>query len=152
MSHSLYLPSYDVYDDVLQYSLPEGASSILSRARYTAGTNAFAFGLFTREGPHVAGIFASPDGPIVFLDTRRVICRFGRTMAATEAIAEGPTRQFTLQNDGATEFSLSYKERVGLGVNPYDTELEDIDLFAMIARGLRNEQFFRNYTRAWPSS
>jgi hypothetical protein len=47
------------------------------------------------------------------------------------------------------EFSLHYKNRFGIGTNPYDNELEDVDLFALIASGIRFEPFFRQYTRDW---
>ena len=65
-------------------------------------------------------------------------------------------RRFALiQKDADSErgeLSLLYEERVGIGANPYDTEPEDIDLFAMIGAGLRSQQFFRNNIMDWTKS
>jgi len=47
------------------------------------------------------------------------------------------------------EYDLDYQERLGIGTNPYDNEQEDVDLFAMLAAGLRKEQFFRAYVKDW---
>jgi hypothetical protein len=154
MARTLYLKSYDRFDEVLGYALPEGEFAIIPRSGLPAGVTDLTFGAFTREGERVAGIFASPEGPVFFLDTRRVVCRFSQTSATTAAASDGSMRRFTLIQEDAgserVEFSLLYEERAGIGANPYDTEPEDIDLFAMIAAGLRREQFFRNYTRDWP--
>ena len=156
MTRTLYLRSYDRFDEVLRYALPEGEFAIIPRSGLTAGVTDLTVGVFTREGERVAGIFASPEGPVFFLDTRRVVCRFSQTSAITAATSDGSMRRFTLiQEDAASErveFSLLYEEREGIGTNPYDTEPEDIDLFAMIATGLRREQFFLHFTRDWPQS
>ena len=56
------------------------------------------------------------------------------------------------QAGGKTQFSIFYKERVGIGANPYDNEQEDVDMFAMLAEGFLREQFFRNYTKEWISA
>jgi hypothetical protein len=56
---------------------------------------------------------------------------------------------FSHQEPGGTkiEFALCYDKRLGIGANPYDNEDEDVDLFALIASGVRAQPFFRNYTQ-----
>lgn len=96
------------------------------------------------EGNHFAGIFASPGGPVIFLDNQKVAARFGSTVADTEPTTDR-MRRFTLTHDGSVAFTLDYRERDGIGTNPYNNEIEDIDLLAAIAAGLRNEHYFTSY-------
>jgi hypothetical protein len=125
----------------------------MRRDDFTVLAVAATFGAFTREGDHVAGVFASPAGPVFFLDAEHVVLLFGRASAITVIEPGGSMMQFTLTQaeaaEGEIRFTLRYKERVGIGTNPYDNEQEDIDLFAMLAAGLSKQQFFRNYTQDW---
>ena len=147
----VYLKSYDVYDDFLRYELPEGRFSFLRQRDFEALGIPAAFGAFTREGERVAGIFSSPRGPVVFVDSRHVIAVFGHTSAAVEPASAPSMLQFTLIHDVPLEekiiLTLLYKERDGLFANPYDTEPKDIDLCALLADGLSREQFVRAYTK-----
>jgi hypothetical protein len=144
----IYLTSYDLYVEVLAYRLPEGTFTILTRDDFIRLGIQRSFGTFSREGEHVAGVFASPTGPVLFLDSRHLVGRLGCTHAKVEPAA-GSMLQFTLTHEEKIEFSLVYRDRPGIGVNPYDTEPEDVDMFAMLASGLRKEQFFRNYVKDW---
>src|SRR4051812_31526751 len=118
MSRVIHLASYDLYQEILHYHYPDGKFAILKRQDVTAPLS---FGMFTREEDHVAGIFASPQGPVLFLDSRHLIGRLGATTASVE-----PSRKarfhFTLTHEGKIEFDLHYKERLGIGTNPYDNE------------------------------
>jgi hypothetical protein len=113
-------------------------------------------GAFTREDPHVAGIFATPEGPVFFVDSQHVLLRFGKASATVTKEPDRPVMHFALtaENDrGETQaFALRYAERFGIGTNPYDNELEDVDLLAMIATNLRNPRFFEAYTKDWLTS
>jgi hypothetical protein len=150
VTRTIYLPSYDRYDDILEYQLPEGTFTVLSRHEFTLRSHALTFGSFTREGQHVAGVFASPQGPIFFLDSRYLVGRLGATSSSVRV--DGETMHFTLTHEEKIEFELTYQERIGIGTNPYDNEQEDVDLLAMLAAGMRKEQFFRNYIREWVDS
>ncbi len=147
---TIYLRSYDIYNEFLEYNLPDGRFAVITRSHFETLAAPRAFGAFTREGSRVAGVFASPAGPVVFLDSQQITARFGCTTATIDPAVGDATQQFTLTHDGPEgriNLTLSYRERPGLGANPYDTEPEDVDLLAMIASGLRREQFFRAYTR-----
>jgi len=148
MPRIIYLTSYDLYQEILQYHYPEGRFAILRRQDVTAPLS---FGTFTREENHVAGIFASLQGPVLFFDSRHLVGRLGATTASVEP--SGKARfHFTLTHEDRVEFDLDYQERVGIGTNPYDNEQEDVDLFAMMAAGLRKEQFFRAYVKDWAAN
>jgi hypothetical protein len=149
----VYLRSYDLFDEFLRYELPQGRFAVITRHDFEALATPAAFGSFTREGNRVAGVFASPRGPIVFVDAQQITASFGHTSAAIEPASAPPMQQFTLIHDHPLEakvtLTLPYRERSGLGVNPYDTEREDVDLFALLVSGLNREQFFRGYTKDW---
>jgi hypothetical protein len=153
LTRTLYLKSFDRFNEILEYKLPKAEFAVVPQHDFTVLGVAPTFGTFTREGDHVAGVFASPKGPVFFLDKERVVCRFGCTSATVGMAPSGSMLQFTLTHaepaQEKKEFTLRYQERMGIGTNPYDNEPEDIDLFAMLAAGLRKEQFFRNYTKDW---
>lgn len=154
-TRTVYLKSYDLYAEILEYSLPEGKFAVLPREQFELRGIALAFGDFSREGDQVAGVFASPEGPVFFLNEKHLVGRFGRTTASVDdlAVAFKRRRMYRLthreESGEETDLVLVYDTRLGIGANPYDNEEEDIDLFALIASGIRGEQFFRNYTRAW---
>jgi hypothetical protein len=149
----IYLRSYDRFDEFLRYELPRGSFVIITRNDFEALAVPAGFGAFTREGNRVAGVFASPRGPVVFVDSQQVNASFGHTSAAIVPASAPSMQQFTLIHDHPLEanvtLTLTYRERSGLGVNPYDTEREDVDLFALLVSGLNRDQFFRAYTKDW---
>lgn len=154
MSRTIHLKSYDLYAEILEYTLPEGKFTILQRDKVEARGIPLNFGAFCREGEQVAGIFASPGGPVLFLDSQHIVGRYGQTSAIVQDLPGQSQKRFTLIHKDAatghtTELSLVYEKRIGLGANPYDNEEEDIDLLAMIAANLGHEAFFRAYTKDW---
>src|SRR5258708_37056513 len=95
MNRIIYLKSYDRYDEILKYHLPSGRFAVLKDDKFKALGLPLTFGSFCSEGPQVAGLFASPDGPVFFLDERQVGCRFGET-TPNGTVAPGETnRQLT---------------------------------------------------------
>lgn len=149
-NRKVYLKSYDTYDDVLEYHVSTGAARRMTRTEFEAQGMSFTFGDFTRERWQVMGVFASPEGPVFFLDSVRVLGYFGEIDARlVRQIDDDRTYHFTLSVGGQVKFRFAYRARLGIGANPYDNELEDVDLAALIATGVRSEQFFKIYTRDW---
>jgi hypothetical protein len=153
MDRIIYLQSYDRYNEILKYHLPSGEFSVLMEENFKPLGLPMTMGRFCNEGPDVAGLFASPDGPVFFFNQRQVVCRFGETSASVAAIPGESKNRFTFihkpANGEAVELSLVYKQRLGLYANPYDNEEEDIDLLALIVSNLRFEAAFRAYTKEW---
>ncbi|MBZ5521718.1 MAG: hypothetical protein LAP21_05605 [Acidobacteriia bacterium] len=153
MTHTLYLKSYDLYDEILEYHLPDGKFAILPREKFVSLGIPLTFGAFCREGRQVAGIFASPEGPVFFRDAQHVVGRFGATSATVKDVPAQTKRYFAFSHkqepSQTVEFGLLYEKRLGLGANPYDNEEEDIDLLAMIASNVGHEAFFRAYIKDW---
>ncbi len=153
MSRTIYLKSYDRYAEVLVYTLPEGKFTILQSDQVEASGIPLTFGAFCSEGPQVAGIFATPQGPVLFLDAKQVLGVHGQTFATVQDVPGESRKYFYFGNkqpDGqAIGYGLHYKKRLGIGANPYDNEEEDIDLLALIATNIGHAAFFRAYTKDW---
>jgi hypothetical protein len=151
---SILLRSYDNVREVLEYA-PATRAWILHAADDVPEGHR-TFGAFTRnEHGHVAGIFATPDGPAVFLNKTLMLVRPGETAVQLEDAGSNPHRsKFSLVHRSQPRRTqvvdaLIYEHRHGVGTNPYDTEREDVDLFAMIATRLEREDFLRAYKRDW---
>jgi hypothetical protein len=153
LSRTIYLKSCDLYDEILEYQIPEGTFAIVPREQFAARGIPLTFGNFCREGQQVAGIFATPEGPVIFLDAQQVLGRFGECFATVKDVPGQTKKYFTfvLKADGKQmeRFGLMYERRLGIGANPYDNEEEDIDLLAMIATNLQHEGFYRAYSKEW---
>jgi len=153
LTRTIYLKSYDLYDEILEYQIPDGKFATLPREKFAARGIPLTLGAFCREGQRVAGIFATPDGPVIFLDSQQVQGRYGESFAAVKDVP-GQTKKyfaFGSKADGKemVRFGLLYEKRLGIGANPYDNEEEDIDLLAMIATNLQHEAFYKAYTKEW---
>ena len=153
MSRTIYLKSYDRYVDVLEYQIPEGKFSIVPREQFETRGIPYTFGNFCSEGQQVAGIFATPEGPVIFLGAQQVLGRFGDSFAMVKDVPGQTKKYFAFGHkaDGneRERFGLLYEKRVGIGANPYDNEEEDIDLLALIARSLDYPATYKLYTKDW---
>ena len=145
---TVYLHSYDRYDEYLAYEPATGAFQLLSRRTVEQLGARETLGAFTREGDRVGGVFATPQGPCFFLDAARVVHGAGAITATTAELPAGQ-RRFTLSVDATPVLDIVYAERHGIGTNPYDNTIEDVDLFAMMARGTTSAQFIAGYTKDW---
>jgi hypothetical protein len=158
MDSRLFLRSYDLHLEVLEYRPGDGRFRVLTRDQLPPGAATSELGCFTREGARVAGLYPSPAGPVLFVDAERVVGRHGQTAAVVQALPRseaGPARwlsprlrRYSLTHAGRTVGELEYVERHGIGTNPYDTEWEDVDLCALMASLLTQPDFFRRYTLA----
>jgi hypothetical protein len=148
-SANIYLTSYDIYDEVLEYAVATRTSRVISRSDFERTGRERTQGSFVREGNQVAGVFATPEGPAFFHDQKRVLGIFGRTKGRIDPIARPAHFRFSLNHHGTTRIDVVYAERHGIGTNPYDNEQSDVDLFAMMTKGTKNAQFFFAYTKPW---
>lgn len=89
MRRTVYLESYDQYDEILAYEVPESRFRILKRSEFEWLEEVAGFGRFTREEERVAGVFASSEGPIFFLDNEHVTGEYAVTKARVEPLAGG---------------------------------------------------------------
>lgn len=142
----MYLRSYDTFKETLEYDVDTGASRLVSREAVERAGLQRTFGMFTRVGDRFFGVYATPEGPVFFGDDVRVLGRFGMTRGYIELDKASEIHCFALF-DSRLVLSTHYPERDELGTNPYDTEPEDVDMFAAIARGTESRQFFENYRR-----
>lgn len=143
----IYLRSYDTYNEMLEYDVDTGIPRLVSREEVERAGLQRTFGMFTRVGDRFFGVYATPEGPVFFGDDIRVLGRFGVTRGHIELDKATGIHRFALFDDSRLVLSTHYPEREGLGTNPYDTEPEDVDMFAAIAKGTESRQFFDNYRR-----
>jgi hypothetical protein len=146
----LYLRSYDTVKEVLEYAVKTREWRVLTREEATALGVALRRGAFAREGNQVAGYFTTPEGPAFFHNKKRFLGAFGKVSSRIELIAKTTRKRYTLSIAGSTVIDLVYEQRHGVGTNPYDTEEEDVDLFALIAARVSDKTFFNNTTQRWP--
>lgn len=147
MNSIVYIDNYDKYALVLKLDLTSGQCEMISREAAKELGLKDGFGAAVEEGGATFGVYASSEGPVLFNNQNRMLAKFGITSASVERDVSSGINRFSVHNDGKYIFGTHYKERIGLGTNPYDREHEDIDLFQMIASGLKREQFFKNYAR-----
>lgn len=145
----LYIQGYDAVHEVLEYATKTRAFRVCAKEDESVQGAPLVDGYFAREGAQVAGYFATPEGPAFFQDKKRFLGAFGAVQGRIERIGNTTRHRFTLTHRSAS-FDLVYEERHGVGTNPYDTEREDVDLFAFIVGKLGDEAFFRRLAKPWP--
>lgn len=146
---SIFLRSYDNVREVLEYAPAARAWVLHAAVEVPQGHRTF--GAFTRnEHGLVAGVFATPEGPAVFLGKSLMLIRPGQTSARVKGAGSNPHRsEFSLLHGTQVVNALTYEHRHGVGTNPYDTEREDVDLFALIATRHEQAAFLKAYRQDW---
>ena len=147
-NRKIYLRSFDKHAEILEIDADQGKVRVIERTAFEPLGVPRNFGAFTREGADVYGVFASPQGPVFFKNSITALGRFNRVRAELHLDERSRLQRFELWDGDVLVFSALYKERQGIGANPYDTAREDVDLFALMAAGVKKPQFFENYTRA----
>lgn len=151
MGRKIYLRSYDIHAEMLEYDVEDGSFRLLARTDVEQRGLPRTMGMYTKEEEHVFGVYATPDGPVFFRDSERIAGSFGRTQALVELDSQTNIHRFALFMDGQPAISTHYRDRGGIGANPYDTEREDVDMFAALAKATERPQFFENYRKVWVS-
>ena len=150
---AIFLRNFDDVREVLEYALPK--RTWVLRTVGDVPDADWTFGAFTREGDRVAGVFATPEGPAVFVDNSLMLARPGEASVRLEGAGSNRDRStFSLlhhewPNQTRVLNAIIYAHRQGVGANPYDTERVDVDLFALIASRLERAEFRSAYTQPW---
>ena len=142
------LESYDKYESMLRYDASSGDHQLLTRKEAATSGLQENVGAFVEEEGHVFGIYASPQGPVLFHDSDRVAFNPNTMQVKVDIDTSTNIHRYSVIENGNFLFGTHYKDRPGIGVNPYDQEPEDVDLFQMIAALLRRPSY-KNYTREW---
>lgn len=142
------LESYDKYESILRYDASSGEHQLITRKEAAASALQENVGAFVEEAGHVLGIYASPQGPVLFHDSDRVLFNASTIQVKVDLDASTNINRYSVTENGKFIFGTYYKDRSGIGVNPYDQEPEDVDLFQMITTLLRKPPY-SNYIREW---
>lgn len=142
MSRRILLPHHDVHARVLEYDVEGGEWSARRRSEVDAPHRGF----YVELPPGVAGLYASPSGPVFFLDGRRVPL----TEDVLIRLERGRRRNtFALERDGRRLLELSYAPPDDIGVGDFSSETER-DFFAWVAETFPDPQATAWYTCDWP--
>jgi hypothetical protein len=142
----MYLSNFDKFNSYLFLDLASGKSQVEVLSS-PPNEDVRLRGLFVKEQDFLVGMYASRKGPVVFHGEQFWLCELGRVAAKSESTSFNK-RNFVFRLDGHDVFSIDYTPREGVGTNPYDQELSDVDLFALIEKNLASPQFFKNYVDA----
>jgi hypothetical protein len=147
MNFPMYLRNYTNVEFVLAYDIEDGSHRIMPVADALELKIAKGQGAFVSVNSDVYGICSSATGPIIFCNGIRINAIRGSTTArVTRSV--GPKRHhFELIHDHVVTFAVDYDDQGDLYTNPYDTELEDVDLFVLLENYLDDADFFDNYTQ-----
>jgi hypothetical protein len=138
-----FLSSYDHFNRYLHLDTSSGESVVVETTEKPEASQRMR-GLFVEESGVSLGMYASSAGPVVFVGQKHYLCRVGKASAATKAQGS-EKRRFLLRIDGKEVFATLYNSRSGIDTNPYDKDLADVDLFALIEKNLATPSFFDNY-------
>jgi len=134
----IFLQSYDRVDQHLQLWTKHSNYKLLP----ADPAHPITLGAFVFEYKRHLGVYASPTGPVFFMDSTKIDGAFG------EVTVTAQNKRFRVAK-GRLEFEIPYEPRTGLFTNPYDNEQADIDLFALMERGATREEWWKAYTRPW---
>ena len=134
----IYLQSYDRVDQHLQLWTKHSNYKVLP----ADPAHPITLGAFVLESKRYLGVYASPAGPVFFMDADKIQGAFG------EVVVTAQNKKFRVAK-GRLAFEIPYEPRTGLHANPYDVEQADIDLFALMERGATRPAWWAAYTRAW---
>jgi hypothetical protein len=148
MDTIFFLRNYDLYEPVLRYDANDGTHQLLTREAVVASGLKKNRGAFVEEAGQVFGIYASPQGPVLFHDSDRVLFNATTMQVKVDLDSSTNIHRYSVTENGNFLFGTHYKDRPGIGVNPYDQEPEDVDLFQMIA-ALLHRPPYTNYTKEW---
>jgi len=134
----IFLQSYDRVDQYLQLWTNHSSYKLLP----ADPARPITLGAFVLEDKRYVGVYASPTGPVFFMDSQKIDGAFG------EITVTAQDKRFRVAN-GDLAFEIPYEPRTGLFTNPYDLEQADIDLFALMELGAKSEKWWAAYTRPW---
>jgi hypothetical protein len=144
MDNVIYLQSYLVATQVLEYSPKTRSYRLLTSGELPDGV-ALEMGKFIELKGQVFGLYRSSMGPVLFWNDSQVVAQKNATHATLSA--DAPTQnRFALSHHGQIVLTVEYLPPHGQFTNPYDTEPEDVDFFALITTALVRDQFFIHYT------
>jgi hypothetical protein len=136
----IWLQNYDKGRLVLEYDSATGKA--LEIAKDLAG--ATSRGYYVNSGHDVVGVYASPDGPIFFVNRDRYPMKEPTfSVEHRHGIQE---HRFTARCGGAPVLDALYPPRTDWGYDNWTADEEAADWFLWLAGSVKQAQFYRYYT------
>lgn len=136
----IWLKNYDNARLVLEYDPATGKA--MEVAKDLAG--ATSRGFYINSGHDVVGVYASPDGPIFFVNRDRY--PMTDTAFGVEHHPGAKEHRFTARRGGAPVFDVAYPPRTDWGHDNWSADEESADWFLWLAGSAKQAQFYRYYT------
>jgi hypothetical protein len=143
----MYLTNYTNVEFVLAYDFENGNHATMPASVALAQGIREGHGFYVEVDKTVYGVFSSPTGPVIFRDGIRIAAILGTTVAKVMRDVAPRRHHFELIHNNVVVFAIEYGNQGYLYANPYDTEIEDVDLFALLEKRLCDDSFYKNYTR-----
>lgn len=137
----IFLKNYSEAKLALEYDPQTGKRMEIARELVTAP---FARGFYVRAGGDLVGVYASPAGPVFFVNGERYEMKdpaFGVEHHRGER-----EHQFTARCGGELIYELQYPPRTDWGYDNWSADEESADWFLWLAGSVAEAQFYRYYT------
>ncbi len=131
---------------VLRYDPETGSREELGREQLPEGAET-AFGFYTAAGDDVWGLYASPDGPILFHNAERF--RLADLSSEIEVTPGERQNRFVFRQGGAVRGECAYPraKRADWGYDSWSAEEESVDFFLWLKHQVGTPDFNVRYTR-----
>jgi hypothetical protein len=107
------------------------------------------FGLFEieRDGPacEIVALLATPKGPLLIFKEHQYRPEIGKTTIGLKTVRD--STRFRILHAGEEVFGLSYVDKFGIGLHPYNRKRSDIDFYFWLSIEIDNPKFYEVYTR-----
>jgi hypothetical protein len=140
----IFLRNHDVHARVLAYDPTSGAAEELPRD-HLPSTSRERVGFYVNAGDHVVGVYASPDGPMVFHDADR----YRLAESAVSLRSDDRHGDFSLSQGDVVRFEVHYPRTSGRSYDNWSSDEELIDFYQWLARASSRLHFYKHFTKAW---
>ncbi|MYN19495.1 hypothetical protein GTP81_22385 [Rugamonas sp. FT107W] len=138
---------FDATVNLLKMDLVSGTGEIIPADAVAEGD--VSFGLFEVEksasGLDYLALLATPDGPLLVFKDGRYRPNLERTRI--EITGDGKCSAIRIFDGGDVVFGLSYEDKFGIGLHPYNRTREDIDFYYWLSKKINDAKFHATYTR-----
>lgn len=113
------------------------------------GEEKIAFGMFETEESNdptaFLALLATPDGPLLILND--TLYRPNAKETTVEIANQGEFSHFRILHQGTPIFTMTYREKFGIGLHPFVQGREDIDFYLWLKNKINEPNLYRAYTR-----
>ncbi len=137
---TIYLQNFEKYQEVLAYHA-NGDYHIRSQIDVTEEKTK---GTYVSKENTIIGIYASIDGPVVFLNHEKYYLKTDNLQFDIEERSDS-RRKFKLTKSGVPIYEYTYPRTEFVDYDPWSSE-DDVDFFSWLVKISQKDHFVMNYT------